>query len=62
MFDRGLLAISDTHEIIVAKNAAEERALERLIVPNRRLIVPQDPIFQPHPAYLKWHRENVFKG
>jgi len=62
MFDRGLLSISDNQEILVAKNTVERRTLERLIVPDRRLIPPSDPSVQPHPVYIKWHRENVFKG
>lgn len=62
MFDRGLLSISDSNEILVARDAVEDQTLDRLIVPDRRLIEPRDPILRPHPAYLKWHREHVFKG
>lgn len=62
MFDRGLLSISDSNEILVAQDAVEDRVLERLIVPDRRLLLPDNPVFQPHPSYLKWHRDNVFKG
>lgn len=62
MFDRGLLSISDNHEILVARNTVERSTLERLIVPDRRLILPKDPSAGPHPAYIKWHRDNVFKG
>ncbi|EBA15817.1 hypothetical protein RSK20926_14339 [Roseobacter sp. SK209-2-6] len=62
MFDRGLISISDDREILVAKKAVDESTLERLLVPDRRLIEPVDPAFKPHKAYLRWHRENVFKG
>ncbi len=62
MFDRGLISVSDDGRILVAKEAAEESTLNRLLVPDRRLIEPADPAFQPHKAYLRWHRENVFKG
>lgn len=62
MFDRGLLSISDSNEILVAKNTVESSTLERLVVPDRRLITPENISALPHPAYLKWHRENVFKG
>ncbi len=62
MFDRGLLSISDSREILVSGGAVEDQTLQRLIVPDRRLIEPRDASLQPHPAYIKWHRENVFKG
>lgn len=62
MFDRGLLSISDSHEILIARDAVEDRVLERLVVPDRRLILPENPNSRPHSAYLSWHRDNVFKG
>ncbi|AUQ59279.1 HNH endonuclease [Phaeobacter inhibens] len=62
MFDRGLLSISDEHEVLVAKNAVDEATLDRLLLPDRRLIDPVDQVFKPHKSYLRWHRENVFKG
>ena len=34
----------------------------RLIVPDRRLRVPDDSNLQPHRQFLRWHREHMFKG
>lgn len=62
MFDRGLISLSDDSEILVAKRAVDESTLKRLLLPKRRLMEPVNPAFKPHKAYLKWHRDNVFKG
>ncbi|MBY6066766.1 HNH endonuclease [Leisingera aquaemixtae] len=62
MFDRGLLSISDDYEILVAKKAVDESTLSRLLLPERRLLEPENPVFKPHKSYLRWHRENRFKG
>lgn len=62
MFDRGLLSISDDNEVLVAKKAVDGATLDRLLLPDRRLIEPVNPAFKPHRSYLRWHRENVFKG
>lgn len=62
MFDRGLLSIDeDGRSILIAKDRFPDTA-ERLIVPDRRLLLPSDVHALPHPAYLSYHRENVFKG
>jgi putative restriction endonuclease len=62
LFDRGLISVEENLDIIIAKGSLAERAEERLISPERRLLVPMKAEFQPHPAYLKWHREHVFIG
>jgi putative restriction endonuclease len=61
LFDRGLLSVSDDYRVLVAEDRVEVDVL-RLIRPDRRLMVPTAPEHRPHPAYLGWHRENVFKG
>jgi putative restriction endonuclease len=61
MFDRGLLAIGDDLGILTMSNGLPEDAA-RLIVPARRLRMPGDAAMQPHCQFLRWHRENVFKG
>jgi putative restriction endonuclease len=30
--------------------------------PDRRIRLPGDPRLWPHPAFLDWHRQQVFKG
>jgi len=62
MFDRGLVSVDEDHSILVAKDALGPDEQARLLTPVRRLILPADQADWPHPAYLTWHRENVFKG
>jgi len=60
MFDRGLLSVADDLTILVSHNKVPGDVLDRLLVPDRRLRPPADPRDAPHPANLRWHRENVF--
>lgn len=61
MFDRGLVAIDDDFRILTAKKHLPEQA-ERMLNPSGYLIVPKDNRFQPHAQFLRWHREQKFKG
>lgn len=61
MFDRGLITIDDDLNIVVAERLVPEAAA-RLINPERRLFAPRRHEFMPHPVFLRWHRENVFRG
>ena len=61
MFDRGLVAIDDDFRILKAKNHLPEQA-DRMLNPTGYLIVPKDSRFQPHAQFLRYHRENKFKG
>jgi len=57
MFDRHLLTIDeDCRTILIAKDRLPDTA-ERLIVPDRKLLLPHDNHTRPHPAYLSYHRE-----
>lgn len=62
MFDRGLVSVDEDHSLLIAKDSVANEIAARLFVPDRRLILPQDPAKAPHPAYLKWHRTQCFKG
>ncbi|MCY1035222.1 HNH endonuclease [Corallococcus sp. BB11-1] len=61
MFDRGLVSIDDEHRVLLATSGVPEE-LGRLVQPHRKLRLPERPEWRPHPSYLKWHREHVFKG
>jgi putative restriction endonuclease len=61
MFDRGLLAVDEDLSILTVKSGLPEDA-ERLLLPDRILRAPRDVATQPHRQFLRWHRENVFKG
>lgn len=62
MFDRGLVSVDDDFSLLIARDSVATDIASRLFVPDRRLILPDDPTKAPHPAYLRWHRENCFKG
>lgn len=61
LFDRGLISVDDNYRILLAQTGVPEE-LGRLIQPHRQLLLPSRPEWRPHPSYLKWHREHVFKG
>lgn len=61
MFDRGLVSVADDYTILRVERGIPDQMLQ-LLNANRRLIVPESPALRPHPQFLKYHRENVFKG
>lgn len=60
MFDRGLVSLSDNHEILISRQVNDPASIQRLI-PRQHAFMPNERRFLPHPAYLSWHRENCFK-
>jgi len=61
MFDRGLLSLDDDLTILQAGSSVPD-TMGRLINPDGKLLRPPCPELCPHPQFLKYHRENVFKG
>jgi putative restriction endonuclease len=62
MFDRGLVSVDEDCSLLVARGSIAAEVSDRLLVANRRLILPADPALRPHPSYLEWHRRHRFKG
>ena len=60
MFDRGLISVDDEFRILRAKGVPEDVA--RLVRPEATLLLPNDDALRPHPGFLRFHRENIFKG
>lgn len=60
MFDRGLVGVAEDGAILVSRNKVPGDVVSRLLNADNRLHPPSDPRDAPHPAYLKWHRENIF--
>ena len=61
MFDRGLISVAeDNSTILVSHNKVPGDVMRRLLPADVKLIKPRDPRNAPHPANLRWHRENVF--
>lgn len=60
MFDRGLIAVAEDLTILISHNKVDGETAARLIAPDRKLYVPENPRLHPHPEYLRYHRENIF--
>lgn len=60
LFDRGLISISDNHRVLISSQGVPDD-LGKLIEPERPLILPNQQDSHPHPTFLAWHREKVFK-
>jgi putative restriction endonuclease len=56
MFDRGLIGVADSHDIIVHRKVNDRSGVEAIINPTGRLIAPSREADRPHPAFLQWHR------
>ena len=61
MFDRGLISVSDDLSILVASSGLPGK-VQGLFNPGGKLRLPSDSAHSPHPKFLQFHRENIFKG
>jgi putative restriction endonuclease len=63
MFDRGLITLGSPPEypILLSKKDLPE-SVRRLFNPNMMLRKPADERFWPAPAYVEFHRREIFKG
>jgi putative restriction endonuclease len=62
MFDRGLLTVADDATILLSNHINDVDGVRKILLPNGRAKFPDDPHDTPDPAFLRWHRENCFKG
>lgn len=61
MFDRGLISLDDDCRILtIPKKVPEE--IRRLFHPDGRALLPPREDMRPHPKFLEYHRENIFRG
>lgn len=63
MFDRGLMSLQDDGRILIAKTARQEgyERIQSLLNRDGYARFPKDPRALPHPAFLRYHREQIFK-
>lgn len=61
MFDRGLIGLTDSLDIMVSRQVNDPSSVEAIINPTRKAIVPARESERPHPQFLAWHREHCFK-
>ena len=60
MFDRGLVSVDDEYRILLSRAVPDDVA--RLIRPDALLMLPEEEVLRPHPSFLRFHREQVFKA
>ncbi|MCC6780153.1 MAG: HNH endonuclease [Hyphomicrobiales bacterium] len=61
MFDRGLLSLDDEGNILLARSQIPAPVLD-LLNRDGKARLPRELGFRLHPHYLRFHRENIFKG
>ena len=61
MFDRGLISIADDYSLLLREEAIPGHFF-RIINEDRHLKVPESPSLRPHPTFLSYHREQVFRA
>ena len=59
LFDRGLISLDDDYRLLASEKDLPPGA-QSLIVPGKQIALPETPDALPHPAFLRWHRENIF--
>lgn len=62
MFDRGLISITDDHEIMISRHVNDTDGVRAMINKTGRILAPARAVDRPHPHFLRWHRENCFKA
>jgi len=60
MFDRGLISVAADYRILISHNKIDAETVARLIAPEQKLFLPENPRHHPHPEYLRYHRETIF--
>ncbi len=58
MFDRGLIGIAENDDVLVSRKVNDELSVRRLINPTGKIVRPERKEHQPHPEFLRWHREH----
>ncbi|HVM37785.1 MAG TPA: HNH endonuclease [Sphingomicrobium sp.] len=62
MFDRGLISLSDSGDILLSNKINDIEGVEKLIYTDRKARLPASATHRPHPRYLQWHRDVCFHG
>lgn len=62
MFDRGLLTVADNLEVLLSNQINDVDGVRKILRGDCRAQFPEDDRDKPDPAFLRWHRENCFKG
>lgn len=61
MFDRGFVSIDSDYSLLMCKDDIPEPIMS-MLNPDHQLRLPNSYNFRPHEQFLKYHRNNIFKG
>jgi putative restriction endonuclease len=61
LFDRGALSVEEDGRILIAKRYVPDPIL-RMLNPDGRILAPAKAALMPHPYFLRFHREVIYKG
>ena len=59
--EQRLVSLGDDLSVLISRHVNDRESLDRLLRPNGKAIEPLDPALRPHPRFLAWHRDNVYK-
>ena len=61
-FDRGLFTVSDQYEVVVNPkiSTASVARFPALDLDRRKILLPADSCYWPHPDALAWHKKEIF--
>lgn len=62
MFDRGLISLADDLAILVSRHANDPDGIRAFVNRSGHALAPARLAERPHPRFLQWHRDNVFKN
>lgn len=62
MFDRGLLSVADDRSILMSNQINDVDGVRKILAADGRARFPDNFRDRPDPAFLRWHREQCFKG
>lgn len=62
MFDRGLLSVSDDERILLSNHINDVDGVRKILNASGSARIPENVQDRPDPQFLRWHRENCFKG
>lgn len=61
MFDRGLISLGNDMTILISRQANDPDSIRGFVNKSGVAHLPKDKRDHPHPAFLEWHRTEVFK-
>lgn len=61
MFDRGLLGLGDDLKILISRQVNDQEGIRAILNKDGRARPPVRQMNRPHPHFLSWHRQHVFK-